>query len=142
MALISRRRSAAASEDSAASENPQLDLGLQIPEQAPAAQEASESTGEEKPVKVVRRRRVAVKAEPVAEPNGEQTEKQPESYESASLAPAEPGTEQNSIENTENQSSTTEPSNTEQNSTPARLTAALYSALKGCYSVLYLKVLL
>ncbi|MBR1537612.1 MAG: hypothetical protein IJ630_11830, partial [Treponema sp.] len=81
MALI-RRRSAAKSEENAATENPQLELDLQQPEnQTPAS--PAEAT-EEKPVKVVRRRRVSVKAEGQNEANPEQAEKQPESYASAS----------------------------------------------------------
>ncbi|MCR4821558.1 MAG: transcription termination factor Rho [Treponema sp.] len=69
MALISRRRSSAAKEENPA-ENPQPELDLQVTEK------------EEKPAKVVRRRRIVVKTENPTEEN-ENTEKQPESYESA-----------------------------------------------------------
>ncbi len=71
MALISRRRSAAATEDAAATENPQLDLGLQTSELATSPQESFEEAVVEKPVKVVRRRRVAVKAESSEESTNE-----------------------------------------------------------------------
>ena len=78
MALISRRRSAAG--DDAAQENAQPELDLQNSDPGLLPQE--DSAGEEKPVKVVRRRRVAVKSEsPAEEPSG--AEGQPESYESA-----------------------------------------------------------
>ena len=118
MALISRRRSTAASEEAAATENPQLDLGLQPSEPAQATQENAEGAGEEKPVKVVRRRRITVKTEPAEESSNENIEKQPESYESASPAPTEASSEQISYENTENQSVSSENQNPEQNNAP------------------------
>ena len=70
MPLISRRR-AASTEENAAENQPELDL-------KPSSPASSES--EEKPVKVVRRRRISVKSETPSE----ESEKQPESYESAS----------------------------------------------------------
>lgn len=82
MALISKRRSAQSKEENSAAENPQLELDLQTPDSNPPAQENAENTGEEKPVKVVRRRRVASKSEKVTEKSEETVEKQPESYES------------------------------------------------------------
>ena len=91
MALISRRRSAAKKEENAAQENPQPELDLQAGEQAPSAESVEAAPTEEKPVKVLRRRRVAVvkseavaPAEPtVAAEENESTEKQPESFASA-----------------------------------------------------------
>lgn len=91
MALISRRRSAAKKEENAAQENPQPELDLQAGEQAPSAESVEAAPTEEKPVKVLRRRRVAVvkseaaaQAEPtVAAEENESTEKQPESFASA-----------------------------------------------------------
>ena len=91
MALISRRRSAAKKEENAAQENPQPELDLQAGEQAPSAESVDAAPTEEKPVKVLRRRRVAVvkseaaaPAEPtVAAEENESTEKQPESFASA-----------------------------------------------------------
>ena len=91
MALISRRRSAAKKEENAAQENPQPELDLQAGEQAPSAESVEAAPIEEKPVKVLRRRRVAVvksEAAAPAEPTAaaeenESTEKQPESFASA-----------------------------------------------------------
>ncbi|MBR4322759.1 transcription termination factor Rho [Treponema sp.] len=91
MALISRRRSAAKKEENAAQENPQPELDLQAGEQAPSAESVEAAPTEEKPVKVLRRRRVAVvksEAAAPAEPTAaaeenESTEKQPESFASA-----------------------------------------------------------
>ena len=119
MALISRRRSAAATEDAAATENPQLDLGLQTSEPATAPQESFEEAVVEKPVKVVRRRRVAVKAESSEESTNENIEKQPESYESASPAQSEVPSEPLSYENNESQSASSENQNPEQNNSNA-----------------------
>ena len=89
MAFISRLRSVA-SEEKAAENQPELDLQAAAP--AVSEPEAAENTGtEEKPAKVVRRRRIVVKNEtPSEEPSAvESPEKQPESYESAA-AVAEP----------------------------------------------------
>lgn len=93
MPLISRRRSAA-SEEKTAENQPELDL-------QPASPIASENENsevavtEEKPVKVVRRRRIVVKNENPAE-EAEPAEKQPESYESAAIT-----SEPSSFDNTE-----------------------------------------
>ncbi|WP_294429798.1 transcription termination factor Rho [uncultured Treponema sp.] len=122
MALISRRRSAAASEENAAaSENPQPELDLQqsdsTPETSKNAAEASESASNtdvpaaevEKPVKVVRRRRIAVKSEPQEEKSdapaeNENIEKQPDSYESVNpeLAESSSVSSGENVENHEN----------------------------------------
>ena len=82
MALI-RRRAAAKSEETAAQENPQTDLVLQNPETPPSNEISETSSAEEKHVKIVRKRRVALKAETSDSENQESTEKQPESYASA-----------------------------------------------------------
>ncbi len=82
MALISRRRSSAASEDAAA-ENPQLELDLQA-STSNLSQSENPVSEEEKPVKVVRRRRIAIKTEKTETPQEDFSEKQPESYASAS----------------------------------------------------------
>ncbi|MBP3772494.1 MAG: transcription termination factor Rho [Treponema sp.] len=98
MALISRRRSAA-SEEKAAENQPELDLQAAAP--AVSEPEAAENTGtEEKPAKVVRRRRIVVKNEtPSEEPSAvESPEKQPESYESAA-AVAEPASFEEPVQN-------------------------------------------
>ncbi|MBQ8013651.1 MAG: transcription termination factor Rho [Treponema sp.] len=93
MPLISRRRSAA-SEEKTAENQPELDLQPA----SPIASENENSEGvvtEEKPVKVVRRRRIVVKNENPAE-EAEPAEKQPESYESAAIT-----SEPSSFDNTE-----------------------------------------
>ena len=98
MALISRRRSVA-SEEKAAENQPELDLQAAAP--AVSEPEAAENTGtEEKPAKVVRRRRIVVKNEtPSEEPSAvESPEKQPESYESAA-AVAEPASFEEPVQN-------------------------------------------
>lgn len=98
MALISRRRSAA-SEEKAAENQPELDLQAAAP--AVSEPETAENTGtEEKPAKVVRRRRIVVKNEtPSEEPSAvESPEKQPESYESAA-AVAEPASFEEPVQN-------------------------------------------
>ncbi|MBQ9281025.1 MAG: transcription termination factor Rho [Treponema sp.] len=98
MALISRRRSVA-SEEKAAENQPELDLQAAAP--AVSDPEAAENTGtEEKPAKVVRRRRIVVKNEtPSEEPSAvESPEKQPESYESAA-AVAEPASFEEPVQN-------------------------------------------
>ena len=83
MALISRRRAAAASEESAVT-NPQPELDLQPAETNPSQVENS-GAEEEKPAKVVRRRRITIKSEKTepAPAEEEPSEKQPESYASA-----------------------------------------------------------
>ena len=83
MALISRRRAAAASEEPAAT-NPQPELDLQSAESNPSQAENS-GAEEEKPAKVVRRRKITIKAEKTepAPAEEEPSEKQPESYASA-----------------------------------------------------------
>ena len=98
MALISRRRSAA-SEEKAAENQPELDLQASSP--VSSENESTESAGtEEKPAKVVRRRRIVVKNENPSEElsSAENTEKQPESYESASISP-EPASFESSEQN-------------------------------------------
>ena len=98
MALISRRRSAA-SEEKTAENQPELDLQAAAP--AVSEPETAENTGtEEKPAKVVRRRRIVVKNEtPSEEPSAvESPEKQPESYESAA-AVAEPASFEEPVQN-------------------------------------------
>ena len=80
MALISIRRSAASSENSAA-ENSQPELDLQATGSEAVSTEISEVVEDEKPAKVVRRRRIVVKNENSTD--SENTEKQPDSYESA-----------------------------------------------------------
>ena len=139
MALISRRRSAAASEENAAaSENPQLELDLQTTDssqeipQNPAESASSASSPEsadttsesEKPVKVVRRRRIAAKTESqetkteVSSEN-ETIEKQPDSYESVNQEMTEPSTVVASSENIENQQNPAE-NNSNQNPNEAQ----------------------
>ena len=83
MALISRRRAVAASEESAVT-NPQPELDLQPAETNPSQVENS-GAEEEKPAKVVRRRRITIKSEKTepAPAEEEPSEKQPESYASA-----------------------------------------------------------
>ena len=84
MALISRRRTAAAAEEPAAT-NPQPELDLQTSDSNPSPAENAVPE-EEKPAKVVRRRRISIKAEKIEKPETsevETQEKQPESYASA-----------------------------------------------------------
>lgn len=84
MALISRRRTAAAAEEPAAT-NPQPELDLQTSDSNPSPAENAVPE-EEKPAKVVRRRRISIKAEKIEKPETsevEAQEKQPESYASA-----------------------------------------------------------
>lgn len=84
MALISRRRTAAAAEEPAAT-NPQPELDLQTSDSNPSPAENAVPE-EEKPAKVVRRRRISIKAEKTEKPETsevETQEKQPESYASA-----------------------------------------------------------
>ena len=81
MALISRRRTAAAAEEPAAT-NPQPELDLQTSDSNPSPAENAVPE-EEKPAKVVRRRRISIKAEKIEKPETsevETQEKQPESY--------------------------------------------------------------
>ena len=116
MALISRRRAAAASEESAVT-NPQPELDLQPAETNPSQVENS-GAEEEKPAKVVRRRRITIKAEKTepAPAEEEPSEKQPESYASAtpdysselneasvSQNPENPNTENQNTESYSNQ---------------------------------------
>lgn len=81
MALISRRRTAAAAEESAVT-NLQPELDLQTSDSNPTPSENAVPE-EEKPAKVVRRRRISIKAEKTEPSEEENTEKQPESYASA-----------------------------------------------------------
>lgn len=84
MALISRRRTAAAAEEPATT-NPQPELDLQTSDSNPSPAENAVPE-EEKPAKVVRRRRISIKAEKIEKPETsevETQEKQPESYASA-----------------------------------------------------------
>ena len=84
MALISRRRTAVAAEEPAAT-NPQPELDLQTSDSNPSPAENAVPE-EEKPAKVVRRRRISIKAEKIEKPETsevETQEKQPESYASA-----------------------------------------------------------
>ena len=81
MALISRRRTAAAAEEPAAT-NPQPELDLQTSDSNPSPAETA-APEEEKPAKVVRRRRISIKAEKTETSEEENQEKQPESYASA-----------------------------------------------------------
>ena len=84
MALISRRRTVAAAEEPAAT-NPQPELDLQTSDSNPSPAENAVPE-EEKPAKVVRRRRISIKAEKIEKPETsevETQEKQPESYASA-----------------------------------------------------------
>ena len=116
MALISRRRAAAASEESAVT-NPQPELDLQPAETNPSQVENS-GAEEEKPAKVVRRRRITIKSEKTepAPAEEEPSEKQPESYASAtpdysselneasvSQNPENPNTENQNTESYSNQ---------------------------------------
>ncbi|MBO6218884.1 MAG: transcription termination factor Rho [Treponema sp.] len=98
MALISRRRSAA-NEEKAAENQPELDLQTANPS-LPENENTDSTVAEEKNAKVVRRRRIVVKSENTSE-EAETAEKQPESYESANIAP-EPASfdsnEQNVVE--------------------------------------------
>ena len=111
MALISRRRAAAASEESAVT-NPQPELDLQPAETNPSQVENS-GAEEEKPAKVVRRRRITIKSEKTepAPAEEEPSEKQPESYASATPDYSSELNEASVSQNPENQN--TENQNTE-----------------------------
>lgn len=111
MALISRRRTAAASEESAVT-NPQPELDLQPAETNPSQVENS-GAEEEKPAKVVRRRRITIKSEKTepAPAEEEPLEKQPESYASATPDYSSELNEASVSQNPENQN--TENQNTE-----------------------------
>ena len=111
MALISRRRVAAASEESAVT-NPQPELDLQPAETNPSQVENS-GAEEEKPAKVVRRRRITIKSEKTepAPAEEEPSEKQPESYASATPDYSSELNEASVSQNPENQN--TENQNTE-----------------------------
>lgn len=111
MALISRRRAAAASEESAVT-NPQPELDLQPAETNPTQVENS-GAEEEKPAKVVRRRRITIKSEKTepAPAEEEPSEKQPESYASATPDYSSELNEASVSQNPENQN--TENQNTE-----------------------------
>lgn len=111
MALISRRRAAAASEESAVT-NPQPELDLQPTETNPSQVENS-GAEEEKPAKVVRRRRITIKSEKTepAPAEEEPSEKQPESYASATPDYSSELNEASVSQNPENQN--TENQNTE-----------------------------
>ncbi|MBQ9206588.1 MAG: transcription termination factor Rho [Treponema sp.] len=103
MALISRRRSVAKEENPATQETVQTELDVQAADSAQTVVQNSDST-EEKPVKVVRRRRVAVKTESADDvPSAENSEKQPETYESTPASFQEETTQQNSYESAESQ---------------------------------------
>ena len=111
MALISRRRAAAASEESAVT-NPQPELDLQPAETNPSQVENS-GAEEEKPAKVVRRRKITIKSEKTepAPAEEEPSEKQPESYASATPDYSSELNEASVSQNPENQN--TENQNTE-----------------------------
>lgn len=111
MALISRRRATAASEESAVT-NPQPELDLQPAETNPSQVENS-GAEEEKPAKVVRRRRITIKSEKTepAPAEEEPSEKQPESYASATPDYSSELNEASVSQNPENQN--TENQNTE-----------------------------
>ena len=111
MSLISRRRAAAASEESAVT-NPQPELDLQPAETNPSQVENS-GAEEEKPAKVVRRRRITIKSEKTepAPAEEEPSEKQPESYASATPDYSSELNEASVSQNPENQN--TENQNTE-----------------------------
>ena len=103
MALISRRRSVAKEENPATQETVQTELDVQAADSAQTVVQNSDST-EEKPVKVVRRRRVAVKTESADDvPSAENSEKQPETYESTPASFQEETTQQKSYESAESQ---------------------------------------
>ena len=104
MALISRRRTAAASEEPAAT-NPQPELDLQSVDSNPAQNENTESAATEEKPKVLRRRRITIKSEKTDTPEEESSEKQPESYASASPDYSAELNEAHAVQNSENQDS-------------------------------------
>ena len=104
MALISRRRAAAATEEPAAT-NPQPELDLQSVDSNPAQNENTESAATEEKPKVLRRRRITIKSEKTDTPEEESSEKQPESYASASPDYSAELNEAHAVQNSENQDS-------------------------------------